>query len=101
MKDAAGNDITCRTCPYFVPTSGYPSEGTCRRHCPIALVHHGVIGAFPLIGSSEWCGDHPRLANIEEAVMYGSICNMREARRLAREYCTPESPKEPDDVDRG
>ena len=49
--------MRCRTCIWFVEkyTETQPDErgnvGRCRRHSP-------TMGGFPVVFSSDWCGDH-------------------------------------------
>jgi hypothetical protein len=49
--------MRCKTCMWFVEkhTETQPDErgniGRCRRHAP-------TMGGFPVVFSSDWCGDH-------------------------------------------
>jgi hypothetical protein len=49
--------MRCKTCIWFVEkhTETQPDErgniGRCRRHAP-------TMGGFPVVFSSDWCGDH-------------------------------------------
>lgn len=49
-------DETCKTCKFF--KAGGPS-GLCRRRAPVdsTLSHRGI---FPLVESSEWCGEYEK-----------------------------------------
>lgn len=45
-------NMKCKTCMWFVPKEAKVIEiGRCRRHCP-------TMGGFPVVFSSDWCGDH-------------------------------------------
>ena len=47
-----GKKMRCKSCIYFVPKGGDTSElGRCRRHAP-------TISGFPVMYTSDWCGDH-------------------------------------------
>lgn len=48
---------TCSTCRYiYIPDEGYPSTSVCRRYPPVCLSTSGQ-GAFPAVGSDDWCGE--------------------------------------------
>lgn len=53
--------MTCATCRFFFQAERWkthePHTGECRRRAPTDTTNSGR-GWFPLVATSEWCGEH-------------------------------------------
>jgi hypothetical protein len=62
--------ISCATCVFFSPPPPYAknqSVGQCRRHAPqLTEGERGIQTIWPLVGDSQWCGDHATPEGDEE-----------------------------------
>lgn len=65
---------TCRSCEHFsanLAAKGNGVEGECRKNPPIAIAVPGrsgepiIVGFFPPVQPSHWCGEHKAQINLE------------------------------------
>lgn len=54
----------CGNCQFFACFGcTYPHEGKCQRHAPVV---GDMMGEFPKVHRSDWCGDYERRAMSQE-----------------------------------